>query len=149
MIDETKYLFITWDLTKPSDWFREVDCKKSLGKLLNRIGELTQKRELFVHRIIFYSDRILDKAYERDYLKRIWKSYFLKYLINDDGEKNSNYKIEFIEINNLKKHLLNVFKNHSDKYLIDFTDIGIFSNESRISEEAKTKILPYDSEIKK
>jgi len=118
-LKDTKYLFITWDLTNIEKWGpftgsedRGVNWIKGLLEL---ILEKTQEKKLTVDRILILPDDIFSNHNKKKILKSIAENYFFDQ--SDDIPRN--YRISYV----LNNDLINL-KTHEKEF---FKDVCLFS----------------------
>lgn len=136
LIEDTRYLFITWDLRNLRDWRKPV--VESLGELLTSLGIRTGKGDLLVHRVIVvrWNELLANADLQREFLDEIWAPYFEPYV----GVGNECYKIKIIDFDSLTKLLA----NHQQQQ--DFLDVALFSFSLNIKKVASSRVLPSPDE---
>jgi len=119
ILARTKYLFITWDLTKIEEWKKDSKWK-TLNELMEKLKEKTRGKEMFVVRVL-----ILPDDWEKKNKLKILKEIYRKYFSSRDRDL---YKIYFI----LEKDLANIDEN----YIQLFRDVAIFSTSDTVNQAA-------------
>ncbi|MHA1228963.1 MAG: hypothetical protein ACTSPV_19790 [Candidatus Hodarchaeales archaeon] len=123
-IKDTKYLFITWDLTNIEKWnpSRTNDDKliDAIRKLLLSLKDKTQNNELVVDRLLILPNDVFSDSSKKEILKGITEKYFL---IKSDENNHSripdNYRINYVIENDLQ-----ILKEIEMEFI---KDVGLFS----------------------
>lgn len=138
ILEDTKYLFITWDLSDPKKWDEMI--LNNLEKMLEKIGIKTKNKDLFVHRIIIVNWGLLEKnvQFQREFIDKVWNKYFFSY-VNDSNEQ---YQIQFIDSDSLSSSL-----GDGEKVTI-FKDVALFSYSKEVRKHAKAgNVLPSPNDV--
>jgi len=135
ILEKTKYLFITWDLSNISGW--NPILLGDLKEMLIELGNKTINPDgLHVHRVIIVNwDEISPDGTYQDCFKKIWEAFFERYVGND----KPNYKISFIN----SSAVSNIPNKRYDDIKKAFFDIALFSFCSNVRDRAfNGMILP-------
>ena len=137
ILKNTKYIFITWDLSNlgSDDW--NDKAIEQVGKMLKPLGEQTQKG-ITVHRIIFINLKNIRTSFEtrRKLFNKIWYIYFYHYC----NKGNKNYRISFID----KEPFITALGINKSRRL----DIAFFSNSDEVLKEVDKEVIPFaDNEV--
>ena len=133
ILKDTKYIFITWDLSnlESDDW--NDKSIEQVGNMLTPLGEQTQKG-LIVHRIIFVNLINLMSSFEtrKKLFKKIWYIYFYQYCKNG----NKNYRISFIDKEPFNK-ALGIPKSRR-------LDTAFFSKDGIVLNQINKEVIPLN-----
>lgn len=121
ILDQTEYVFITWDLTRIEEWQQESKLN-TLDGLLNKLKERTHNGQMFVARVLILPDDILQNRDKLKILVNIWCKYFYR-------RNKGLYKIYSVfetDFTDIDENDIQLFK-----------DIAIFSNSEQRKKAAQ------------
>ncbi len=136
ILKDTKYLFITWDLSnlESNEW--NDRAIEQVGNMLMPLGEQTRKG-LTIHRIIFVNlksleDNILTR---RKFFLDIWNKYFYPFC----AVGNKNYCVSFIDKN---AYITALGMNKSRRL-----DVALFSKSDDVLKKVNDEVIPIADEL--
>ena len=128
LLEHSKYVFITWDLTDPQDW--DSNLLQKLAPMLHDLGRRTVTQEMFVHRILIVrSSDVASRG--TDFLSTVWNPYIKPYVdasVLASGSGNDHYRIKFL----YEEKFNRLFAGGEAPLAWTFYDVAMFSSSVNI-----------------
>jgi len=128
LLEHSKYVFITWDLTDPQDW--DPNLMQKLAPMLHDLGNRTIRKGLFVHRTLIVKLDDL-KGQSTMFLTNVWNPYIKPYVdgqVLTSGSDSDHYRIKFLCDDKLNFF----FAGHRAPLRGAFYDVAMFSSSVNI-----------------
>jgi len=147
IIENSEYVFITWDLTELAQWTPNVVrfWLKNLDPMLTDLKERCKAKRLHVDRILILPEGILADNYQVDSKSAFYNFMDIWYMIGA-CEAGNHYRIRFISDQDLAHAADDVDKKGAKDYKEDFKDVAFFNKTVLVLSNDKLEPLFPPSE---